>query len=68
MKNRIVLLPAIMVTCLSLLGVRFIVPATGQIDEQTLGPIPEDRLHECVTQGAQHIAWIVQRGSKACVT
>ncbi|MHC4517977.1 MAG: hypothetical protein ACYTAS_05265 [Planctomycetota bacterium] len=57
MKTKTVLFTALTATFLTL-------PARAQVTEQRLGPIPENRLHERVTPGGHHIAWIIKRDGK----
>lgn len=38
-----------------------------RVQEERLGTLPDDRLHERVTWHAKHIAWIMRRGAKSMV-
>jgi len=38
-----------------------------RVQEERLGTVPDDRLHERVTWHAKHIAWIMRRGAKSMV-
>lgn len=67
MKMRTLVRLEIAAILLSVSCTHMIRPASGQVQEQKLGPMPENRLHERITFRGRHIAWIIRHGPKACV-
>ena len=67
MKMRMLIYLKMAAILLSVSCTHIIRPVSGQIQEQRLGPMSENRLHERITFSGRHIAWITRRGPKECV-